>query len=62
MEQRSFVEATLAGAGIAMLPTYFAGDDLVRGSLVRNAAATTSPVPLCHPAPSTCRASTSPCP
>ncbi len=28
-------QAALAGAGIAMLPTYFAGDDLARGSLVR---------------------------
>jgi DNA-binding transcriptional LysR family regulator len=28
-------EAALAGAGIAMLPTYFVGDDLARGTLVR---------------------------
>jgi DNA-binding transcriptional LysR family regulator len=28
-------QAALAGAGIAMLPTYFVGDDLLRGSLVR---------------------------
>ena len=28
-------QAALAGAGIAMLPTYFVGDDLARGSLVR---------------------------
>jgi DNA-binding transcriptional LysR family regulator len=28
-------QAALAGAGIAMLPTYFVGDDLMRGSLVR---------------------------
>lgn len=28
-------QAALAGAGIAMLPTYFVGDDLVRGALVR---------------------------
>jgi DNA-binding transcriptional LysR family regulator len=28
-------QAALAGAGIAMLPTYFVGDDLKRGALVR---------------------------
>jgi len=28
-------QAALAGAGIAMLPTYFVGDDLMRGALVR---------------------------
>lgn len=28
-------EAALAGAGIAMLPTYFVGEDLARGALVR---------------------------
>jgi DNA-binding transcriptional LysR family regulator len=28
-------QAALAGAGIAMLPTYFVGDDLARGALVR---------------------------
>lgn len=28
-------QAALAGAGIAMLPTYFVGDDLARGRLVR---------------------------
>jgi DNA-binding transcriptional LysR family regulator len=28
-------QAALAGAGIAMLPTYFIGDDLRRGALVR---------------------------
>lgn len=28
-------EAALAGAGIAMLPSYFVGDDLARGALVR---------------------------
>jgi len=28
-------QAALAGAGIAMLPTYFVGDDLIRGALVR---------------------------
>lgn len=28
-------QAALAGAGIAMLPTYFVGDDLLRGTLVR---------------------------
>jgi DNA-binding transcriptional LysR family regulator len=28
-------QAALAGAGIAMLPTYFVGDDLARGTLVR---------------------------
>jgi len=28
-------EAALAGAGIAMLPTYFVGDELARGALVR---------------------------
>ena len=28
-------QAALAGAGIAMLPTYFVGDDLTRGTLVR---------------------------
>jgi DNA-binding transcriptional LysR family regulator len=28
-------QAALAGAGIAMLPTYFVGDDLQRGALVR---------------------------
>jgi len=28
-------QAALAGAGIAMLPTYFVGDDLLRGALVR---------------------------
>jgi DNA-binding transcriptional LysR family regulator len=28
-------QAALAGAGIAMLPTYFVGDELARGALVR---------------------------
>jgi DNA-binding transcriptional LysR family regulator len=28
-------QAALAGAGIAMLPTYFVGDELKRGALVR---------------------------
>lgn len=28
-------QAALAGAGVAMLPTYFVGDDLMRGTLVR---------------------------
>jgi len=28
-------QAALAGAGITMLPTYFVGDDLARGALVR---------------------------
>ncbi len=28
-------QAALAGAGIAMLPTYFVGDELTRGTLVR---------------------------
>ena len=28
-------QAALAGAGIAMLPTYFVGDELMRGALVR---------------------------